>query len=138
MDPVLTYRRLVMPGDLNAANSLFGGQIMKWADEAAAMYAMCQLQDQRVVTLKVSEILFKEPVKQGDFLEFWAKTAKVGRTSLTVHLEVYRKEIEKPEYKHQVVLSCQFVFVRVDEAGKATPHRLQVCEYQNGKVTCTN
>lgn len=120
---VLTYRRLVMPGDLNPANRLFGGEIMKWADEAAAMYAMCQLQTKQMVTLKVSEILFKEPVKQGDLLEFWASTARAGNSSFTVALKVVRKEIEAPDAEHATVLSCEFVFVTVDENGKAIKHR---------------
>lgn len=123
IESTLAYARLVMPGDLNAANRLFGGEIMKWADEAAAMYAMCQLRTKRMVTLKVSEVLFKEPVCQGDLLEFWASTAKVGNSSFTVALKVLRKEIEQPEAEHATVLSCEFVFVTVDENGKAAKHR---------------
>lgn len=127
---VMTYRRLVMPGDLNAANRLFGGEIMKWADEAAALYAMCQLQTKRLVTLKVSEILFKEPVRQGDVLEFWAHILKKGKTSFTVRLEVKRKTIETPHEEHPAVMSCEFVFVTVDENGKATPHRFAEIDTQ--------
>lgn len=122
------YRKLVMPGDLNSADRLFGGQIMKWADEAAALYAMCQLRTKHLVTLKVSEILFKEPVLQGDVLEFHTHTIAAGRTSFTVGLEVCRKEVEDPTKEHRPVLSCQFIFVTVDENGKKTPHRLAPTE----------
>lgn len=121
-EPTLTYRKIVMPEDLNPANRLFGGRMMQWADEAAALYAMCQLQTKQLVTLKVTEILFKEGVQRGDFLEFYASVAKAGNTSLTVHLEVKRKIVEAPQ-SSPIVLSCDFVFVTIDENGKAIPHR---------------
>src|SRR6478736_4310164 len=90
---MMTYRKLVMPGDANPAERLFGGTLMKWADEAAVLYAMCQMGTQAVVTLKISEILFKNPSKSGDILEFWTKVKKAGRTSLTVDCVVTRKKI---------------------------------------------
>lgn len=119
-----TYRKLVMPEDMNPAGRLFGGRIMQWADEAAALYVMCQLKSRHCVTLKVSDILFKEPVENGDFLVFKASTAKIGNTSITVALEVYKKDIaqESPDIK---VLTCEFVFVKIDpETKKPVPHGL--------------
>jgi acyl-CoA hydrolase len=123
INPTMTFRKLVMPGDLNPAHRLFGGRIMFWADEAAAMYAMCQLETKQLVTLKVSDILFKEPVKEGDVLEFMANTLKVGRTSYTVNIDVRRKSIEDKTLPSPVVLSCQFTFVTVDAEGHSTPHK---------------
>lgn len=120
---VLTYRKLVMSEDLNHAHRLFGGQIMKWTDEAAALYVMCQLETRKVVTVKVTELLFKEPVKEGDILEFYATTTKVGRTSLVVELNVVRKAIED-KTTPTTVLSCEFTFVAVDDSGKPTSHKL--------------
>ena len=122
--PTLTYRKLVMSEDLNHANRLFGGQIMKWTDEAAAMYVMCQLETRKVVTVKVSELEFKEPVKGGDILEFFASTTRVGRTSINVKLDVHRKSIEDKAIAPAIVLSCEFVFVAVDDKGKPTAHKL--------------
>lgn len=126
--PVLTYRKLVMSEDLNHANRLFGGQIMKWADEATAMYAMCQLGTRKLVTVRVTELVFKEPVKGGDILEFMASTIKTGRTSLGVHLDVLRKSIEDRTVVPTVVLSCDFTFVAVDDNGKPTPHKFALVE----------
>ena len=123
MNATMTFRKLVMPGDLNPAGRLFGGKVMMWADEAAALYAMCQLETKRLVTMKVSEILFKEPVKEGDVLEFMASTLKVGRTSFTVNLDVVRKSIEDKTIVSPTVLSCQFTFVTVDFSGASTPHK---------------
>lgn len=138
-DFIMTYRKLVMSGDENHARSLFGGTLMKWADEATVVYAMCQMGTQQVVTLKVSEITFKNPSKSGDVLEFWTRTKRVGRTSLTVECAVIRKDLgqvvtrPKPPLfddsgylgnQANVILNCEFVFVAVDTEGRPTPHQL--------------
>ena len=120
---MFTYRKLVMPEDLNPAHRLFGGRIMQWSDEAAALYAMCQLETRKLVTLKVSEILFKEPVKNGDILEFFASTTKTGRTSFGVKLEVFRKSIEDKSQQAPLVLSCEFTFVTVNDEGNPIAHK---------------
>lgn len=120
----IAYRRLVMPGHLNHSETLFGGDLLKWADEAAALYVICQLKSKNVVTLKMSEILFKEPVYNGDFLIFYANTKKVGNSSITIELSVYKKDIaqESPDIK---VLTCDFTFVKIDPlTKKPTPHGL--------------
>ena len=133
---MMTYRKLVMSGDENHAKSLFGGTLLKWADEAAVMYAMCQMGSMSVVTLKISEILFKNPAKSGDILEFWTKTTKEGTTSLTVDCVVTRKRVDKPlgstekpdvitgkylDDPKGIILSCEFVFVSVNEEGRPRP-----------------
>lgn len=133
---LMTYRKLVMPGDENPAQVLFGGRLMQWADEAAALFAMCQMRKKSAVTLKISEILFKNPARSGDILEFWTRNKKIGTTSLTVECVVVKKNIgkalEKPEAPTDdprlendpthLILSCEFVFVSVGEDGKPVPH----------------
>ena len=120
----LTYRKLVMPEDLNPAHRLFGGRLLQWLDEAAALYVMCQLRTQSIVTVKVSEIVFKEPVSSGDFLEFFASIARTGRSSVDIEIDVQRKAVEKPEDR-KTVLTCNMTFVQIDPATqKPTPHRL--------------
>ena len=132
--PVMTFRKLVMPDDLNHANTLFGGRLLQWTDEAAVLYAMCQLGTNSVVTLKMSEVLFKRPARNGDILEFWTYKTKIGRTSLEVCCDVVKKDFNKrtdgPSYdvdqdSERKILSCSFVFVCVDEAGKALAHKLK-------------
>jgi acyl-CoA hydrolase len=120
---VMTFRRLVKPEDMNPADRLFGGRIMEWADEATALYAMCQMKTKSIVTLKVSEILFKNPAHSGDILEFYCTNKKVGNTSLTVGLEVKTKYIgtaSVPALQPApvVILECEFVFVAIDAQGK--------------------
>ena len=136
---ILTYRKLVMPEDINHARTLFGGRLMQWADEAAVLYAMCQLGTKSIVTLKVSEVLFKNPAENGDILEFWTRKKKIGNTSLSVDCIVTRKvidsprerpippNIEKGEYMGDpkgIILSCEFVFVSVDHNKKPVRHKL--------------
>ena len=63
---------LVLSAHLNAANNLFGGLLVQWADECAGIYVMEILKTHHVVTKKISEVLFNEPAKLGDVLEFCA------------------------------------------------------------------
>ena len=123
MKPLLmTYRKLVKPEDLNPANRLFGGRIMEWADEAAAIYAMCQMRTKNIVTLKVSEILFKNPAQQGDILEFFCQKKHIGSTSMTIELFIYRKEIPGKLEDPEMILQCDFTFVALNADGRPTPH----------------
>lgn len=125
---MMSFRKMVMPEDMNPANRLFGGKIMMWADEACAMYAICQLETSSLVTLKISEILFKNPAQNGDILGFRCSRKKVGTTSITVELNVYRKDL-KTKYAEGIVyepkdhiLRCEFIFVCIDANGKPTAH----------------
>lgn len=121
-EPIESYRKLIMPKDLNAANRLFGGQLMAWFDEAAALYVMCVAKTQNVVTLKVSEVLFKEPMLQGDFLIFKTSLVAKGKSSLTVQVEAYAKNIQDSD-KNRLVCHCEMIFVTIDpETGKGIPH----------------
>src|SRR5437868_12568662 len=68
-----SYRRIVMYEDLNAAGSIFGGKLVAWIDEGSAIFASCQMNARRVVTKKISELIFNQPAKLGDVLEIWCK-----------------------------------------------------------------
>ncbi len=137
---ILTYRKLVKPDDLNHAKTLFGGRLLQWADEAAVLYAMCQIGSKSVVTLKMSEVLFKNPAHNGDILEFWTRKSHIGRTSLGVECMVVRKTINSPQdlpkpptfnpdgspsEPKNIILSCEFSFVNVDDQGKPKAHGIK-------------
>lgn len=113
---VISYRKLVMNEDLNAAGSLFGGKMMAMIDEAGALYTMCQLKTKNIVTISVDKLLFKVPVSLGDFLIFKAETIKVGTTSITIKIEVFKKDLENNI--DTLVTECQMVFVSIDEKTK--------------------
>ena len=102
-------RRLVMPNDLNYANSLFGGRALEWIDEEAAIYAICQLENNCLVTKHIGEISFESAAMQGDVVEFGLATKKVGRTSITVTCIVRNKATKKT-----ICLADDIVFVQVD------------------------
>lgn len=121
-EPVDSYRVLVMPKHLNAANRLFGGQLMAWFDEAAALYVMCVAKTQNVVTLKVSEVLFKEPMLQGDFLTFKTSLVAKGKSSLTVQVEAITKNLTDSK-QNKLVCHCEMIFVTIDpQTGRGISH----------------
>jgi acyl-CoA hydrolase len=121
-------RRLVMPNDLNYANSLFGGRALEWIDEEAAIYAICQLESNVLVTKHIGEISFESPAMQGDVVEFGLITKRVGRTSITITCLVRNKVTKKT-----ICVADDIVFVRVDpETRKPVPHgkTLELLEQQ--------
>jgi len=102
-------RRLVMPNDLNYANALFGGRALAWIDEEAAIYAICQLETNCLVTKHIGEITFESPALQGDVVEFGLEIKKVGKTSITVTCLMRNKVTKKT-----ICLADDIVFVQVD------------------------
>ena len=109
--PVL--RIVPMPADTNAHGTIFGGWVMAQVDIAGSIPAWDRAQGP-VVTVAVNSFVFKEPVFVGDIVSFFARVMKVGRTSVTVDVEVYaqrgragRKDIVK-------VTEAQLTYVAVD------------------------
>lgn len=122
-------RRLVMPSDLNYANSLFGGRALEWIDEEAAIYAICQLDTNCLVTKHIGEISFESPALQGDVVEFGLATKKVGKTSITITCLVRNKITKKT-----ICLADDIVFVQVDpetRLPKAHGKTLQLLQSQS-------
>ena len=111
-------RRLVMPSDLNYANSLFGGRALEWIDEEAAIYAICQLDTNCLVTKHIGAISLESAALQGDVVEFGLATKKVGKTSITITCLVRNKITKK-----SICLADDIVFVKVDpQTRKPIPH----------------
>ncbi len=84
--PVL--RVMPMPADANVHGDVFGGWIMSQVDIAGSLPAVRRANG-RVATVAVNSFVFKQPVFVGDLLSFYAHVVKVGRTSITVFVEVY-------------------------------------------------
>jgi acyl-CoA hydrolase len=110
-------RKLIKPEDLNANNTLFGGSLLRWLDEEAAIYTIVQLGTNRCVTKFMSEINFISSAKQGDIVELGIKAVQFGRTSLTLTCQVRNKITQK-----LILTIDKMVFVSVDEDGVPTPH----------------
>ena len=110
-------RKWVKPEDLNAHNTLFGGRLLSWIDEEAAIYTTIQLRTNSVVTKYISEINFVNSAKQGDIVELGIKATRFGTTSLTLACEVRNKITQKT-----ILTIDKIVFVSVDAEGKPVPH----------------
>ncbi len=106
-------RVLAMPKDTNPAGDIFGGWIMAQVDMAGAVVAS-ERAGSRVVTVAVTEFLFKEPVYVGDLISCYGEIVKVGRTSITVQVEVcaQRNRVEKECVK---VTEATVVYVAVNK-----------------------
>ncbi|MBC2606478.1 acyl-CoA thioesterase [Pelagicoccus albus] len=113
-------RKWIRPEDLNSNGTLFGGRLLAWIDEEAAIYAMCQLGNNRhLVTKFMSEIDFVSSARQGEVIEIGVEFVSFGRTSITMKAEVRNKAS-----KQTIIAINRIVFVNLDSEGKALPHGL--------------
>jgi len=110
-------RKWIKPEDLNPNGSLFGGTLLKWIDEEAAIYAVCQLDTKEIVTKYISEINFQSSAKNGEIIEMGMEVVKFGKSSITLKC-VVRNKISK---RHIITVE-EIVFVKVDESGSPTAH----------------
>lgn len=106
-----------MTKDLGVHDNLFGGTMMGWLDEAAACYACLECNTPNMVTLKVSEIVFKHPIKVGDIVNITCDTINIGRTSITVGVEIKRHRAK--ESSGLIVATAELIFVRIDGDGES-------------------
>ena len=116
-DPIL--RIVPMPTDTNYAGDVFGGWIMAQVDIAGSLPAIRRARG-RVATVAVNSFVFKQPVFVGDLVCFYAEIIKVGRTSITVDVEVYaqRGPREGGEEVCIKVTEAVLTYVAVDEQRK--------------------
>ncbi|MGB4447712.1 MULTISPECIES: acyl-CoA thioesterase [unclassified Cloacibacterium] len=122
-------RKWIKPEDLNANHTLFGGKLLQWIDEEAALYAIIQLENPRTVTKYISEINFVNSAKQGDIIEIGIEVANFGRTSITLSCEVRNK------MTHQTIITIdKIVFVSLDENGNPQPHGKTEVEYVEDRL----
>ncbi|KAB2810080.1 acyl-CoA thioesterase [Phaeocystidibacter luteus] len=110
-------RKWIKPEDLNPNGTLFGGSLLRWIDEEAAIYAHIQLDNVRVVTKYISEINFISSAVQGDIIELGIIATDFGKTSITLAVEVRNKLTQKTILKID-----KMVFVNLNEEGVPTPH----------------
>jgi acyl-CoA thioesterase YciA len=110
-------RKLIKPEDLNSHGTLFGGSVLAWIDEEAAIYVICQLGNSNIATKFMSEIDFVSSAKLGDIIEIGMETVAFGRTSITVRCEVRHKFTLQP-----IIRIEKIVFVHLDKNGRPTPH----------------
>jgi len=115
----LLSQRLCMAKDIGVHGNLFGGILLAWLDESAVTFACDICQTGNMVTLKIDELVFKEPVKVGHQIMIYGKLNHVGNTSVALYIEARRKNVHTSE--ERVVCSTKFIFVRIDNSGEAIP-----------------
>lgn len=110
-------RKWIKPEDLNPNGTLFGGSLLKWIDEEAAIYAVIQLGNSRVVTKYMSSINFVSSARQGDIIELGITATRFGKTSLTLHCVVRNKITHK-----NILTIDEIVFVNMGDDGRPAAH----------------
>jgi len=123
-------RKWVKPEDLNPNKTLFGGKLLAWIDEEAALYSVVQLENSHVVTKYMSEINFMASAREGDIVEIGTEVVKFGTTSLILRCEVRNK------MTHETIIKVENItMVNLDENGKPKPHGKTQVEYVVDRLT---
>jgi|SRR5690554_975329 len=122
-------RKWVKPEDLNPNGTLFGGKLLAWIDEEAALYAIIQLENPHVVTKFMSAINFMSSAKPGDVVEIGIEVVKFGNTSLILRCEVRNKMT-----RETIITVDNITMVNLDENGRPFPHGKTTVEYVSNRL----
>jgi acyl-CoA thioesterase YciA len=114
----LIARHIVAVKDLGGADRLFGGTMLAWLDEAGASYAMIQARVTGLVTRHIEEMDFIAPGRMGDVLGIYGRVAKMGKTSISIEMQVLAEDPASSATRE--IVHTTFVFVAVDKWGKKT------------------
>jgi acyl-CoA thioesterase YciA len=122
-------RKWIKPEDLNPNGTLFGGRLLEWIDEEAALYAIIQFENPKTVTKYMSEINFASSARKGDIIEIGLEPIKYGTTSLTLKCEVRNK------MTYDTIITIDtIIMVALGEDGKPKPHGKTQIEYQKDRM----
>lgn len=120
-DKELVLKVIPMPADTNGNGDIFGGWVMAQVDLAGSVIP-ARIIGGRMATVAVNEFVFKQPVRVGDICSFFSAVKRVGRTSITVDVEVYTESFRAQGQFVKVTEAC-LTYVAIDENGKPTPIR---------------
>ncbi|WP_323757047.1 acyl-CoA thioesterase [Roseivirga sp.] len=123
-------RKWVRPTDLNPNATLFGGRLLEWIDEEAALYTIVQLENKHVVTKFISEINFINAPRQGDIIEIGIEAVTFGRTSITLRCEVRNKLT-----REDILSIAKITMVNLGEDGKPLAHGKTKIEYVSDRMS---
>jgi acyl-CoA thioesterase YciA len=116
IDKELVLKVIPLPADANMNGDIFGGWVMAQVDLAGSVIPS-RLARGRIATVAVNQFIFKQPVKIGDLLSFYAEVQRVGNTSITVGVEVYAQRMRQPDHTIKVT-EAQLTYVAIDDAGQ--------------------
>lgn len=122
-------RKWVKPEDLNANETLFGGKLLAWIDEEAALYSIIQLENKRVVTKYISEINFMSSACKGDIIEIGIEVIKFGKSSLTLNCEVRNKM-----NRETIITVDNIIMVNLGDDGKPKEHGKTKVEFVKNRL----
>lgn len=104
---------------IGANGNMFGGEVMSLIDISAAAFASEVCRYPKLVTLKVTETLFKKPVKVGHLIKVYGSVTRIGTTSITIKIEVRNHNVRTE--KQEIVCETDITFVKIDEDGDSIP-----------------
>lgn len=107
-------RLTMMPRDTNAHGTVFGGIILSYIDVAGGVEAVRHTKHERFVTVAMKEVIFHEPVYIGDLVSFYARTLRVGSSSITIHVDVEAERFGMHGQKVKVT-SAEVTFVAINQ-----------------------
>jgi acyl-CoA thioesterase YciA len=110
----LCIRTLAMPADTNANGDIFGGWLLSQMDVGGGVFAS-KVAKSRTVTVAIEAMNFRKPVYVGDLVSVHANLVRVGRTSVTVHLEAW--VLRRKEMLSILVTDGNFTYVSIDDQG---------------------
>jgi acyl-CoA thioesterase YciA len=115
-DMELVLKVIPMPADCNANGDIFGGWVMAQVDLAGSVIP-ARYAKGRQATVAVNEFVFKQPVRLGDILSFYSSLIRVGRTSITVKVEVFAERF-RAQGEYIKVTEATLTYVAIDENGR--------------------
>ena len=116
VDKELVLKVIPMPADCNANGDIFGGWVMAQVDLAGSVVPARHV-DGRLATVAVNQFIFKQPVKVGDILSFFATVTRIGTTSITVQVEVFAERF-RSQGRYIKVTEASLTYVASDDFGK--------------------
>ena len=122
-------RKWVKPEDLNPNGTLFGGRLLAWIDEEAALYTVVQLNNSKIVTKYISEINFTSKAVEGDIVEIGMEVKRFGRSSITLKCEVRNMMT-----RETIITVEDITMVNLGDDGKPKAHGKTKVEYVSDRL----
>ena len=122
-------RKWVKPEDLNPNGTLFGGRLLEWIDEEAALYTIVQLDNSKIVTKYMSEINFTSKAVKGDIVEIGMEVKKFGKSSITLKCEVRNMMT-----RETIITVEDIIMVNLGDDGKPSAHGKTKIEFVKDRL----